>query len=86
MTDQGRRHEYGVPLHDNASVDPNTDAQFEPNSYFSTSSSAECAVLKAAYNPKALAWFFESSDFSITPAVATGCAADLTPVYARQSN
>ena len=70
----------------NYSIAANTGGQYGPNSHFYTSNAAECAGLKAAYNPKALAWFFESNDFSITPAVGTGCAAGLTPVYRAYNN
>ena len=70
----------------NYSIAANTGGQYGPNSHFYTSNAAECAGLKAAYNPKALASFFESNDFSITPAVGTGCAAGLTPVYRAYNN
>ena len=64
----------------NNNTNPATGTRYGPNSHFYTADAAECAGLKAAYNATAKSWFFESNDFSTTPAVNTVCPAGLVPV------
>lgn len=70
----------------NARANPATGAIFGPNSHFYTADAAECAGLKAAQNPNAKSWFFESNDFSTTPAVNGACAAGMVPIYRAYNN
>src|SRR5207253_1832513 len=65
----------------NTNVNPATGQRYGPNSHFYTADPAECAQLKALYNPNEKSWKFESNDFSTTPAIAGQCPASLSPVY-----
>ena len=65
----------------NARANPATGTIYGPNSHFYTVDTAECAGLKAAQNPVAKSWFFESNDFATSPSVNQTCAAGRVPVY-----
>ncbi len=70
----------------NARANPATGGIYGPNSHFYTVNAAECAGLKAAQNPGAASWFFESNDFNTTPSVAGTCPGGLVPVYRAYNN
>ncbi|KAB2844529.1 MAG: hypothetical protein F9K47_03285 [Burkholderiales bacterium] len=70
----------------NTAINPATGQMFGPNSHFYTVNAAECAGLKAAYNPKAPSWQFESDSDQSTAALSGTCASGLVPVYRAYNN
>ena len=70
----------------NGRANPATGAIYGPNSHFYTADAAECAGLKAAYDPNTKSWLFESNDFNTTPAVNGRCASGLVAVYRAYNN
>jgi hypothetical protein len=70
----------------NGAINPATGAIYGPNSHFYTADPAECANLKAIFDPKAKSWKFESNDFATNVASAGACATGLVPVYRAYNN
>jgi hypothetical protein len=70
----------------NTGINPATGAMYGPNSHFYTVSAAECASLKAAFNPNAASWKFESDSDQSTPASSGSCASGFVPVYRAYNN
>lgn len=70
----------------NTAISPATGTIYGPNSHFYTVNAAECAELKAAYNPMAPSWKFESDSDQSTAALGGTCAAGLVPVYRAYNN
>ena len=70
----------------NARANPATGSIYGPNSHFYTADTAECSGLKAAQNPNAKSWFFESNDFNTTPSTNRTCPVGLVPVYRAYNN
>jgi uncharacterized delta-60 repeat protein len=70
----------------NNAINPATGTFFGPNSHFYTADFAECAGLKAIFDPAAKSWRFESNDFAITPAINGACSFNLVPVYRAYNN
>lgn len=64
----------------NTQINPATGLAYGPNSHFYTLNSAECAALRAAYQPDAPSWRFESFDFISTPPLGGRCLSPLLPV------
>jgi len=70
----------------NTAVNPATGAIYGPNSHFYTVNAAECAGLKASFNPNASSWKFESDSDQSTPASGGTCASGYAPVYRAYNN
>ena len=70
----------------NGRANPAAGGIYGPNSHFYTADTAECAGLKAAQDPNAKSWFFESNDFNTTPATNRTCPLALVPVYRAYNN
>ncbi len=70
----------------NGTINPTTGTIYGPNSHFYTADPAECASLKASFNPAAKSWKFESNDFAITVATNGSCPERLVPVYRAYNN
>lgn len=70
----------------NTNINPATGTIYGPNSHFYTADAAECAGLKAQFDPNAKSWKFESNDFLTTAAVNGTCPAGLVPVYRAYNN
>ena len=62
------------------------NAVFGPNSHFYTAGQGECDGLKAAYNPNAPSWRFESLDFATARPIGTGCPDGTAAVYRAYNN
>jgi hypothetical protein len=65
----------------NAATNPATGRLYGPNSHFYTASPSECDGLRAAYDPNAPSWRFESLDFAVSSPAGGACAAGTVPVY-----
>ena len=70
----------------NSAINPATGIFFGPNSHFYTADFAECAGLKAIFDPAAKSWRFESNDFAITPAINGACSFNLVPIFRAYNN
>jgi hypothetical protein len=70
----------------NGAINPATGSLYGPNSHFYTADPAECANLKAIFDPNAKSWKFESNDFATTVPSAGACPGGSVAVYRAYNN